>query len=433
MFEKQALTNNRPIYFALTFAMCMSAFTVDVALPALPDILKHFGAPDANGHQVLGFYLLGLAIGQIPIGFLSDRYGRLPVFYTCLIVFILLAAVTVFSTSIEMLLAARLAQGFVGASGPVLARAIARDITSGRELAKLTSLLVSSLAISTLVAPVFGAIMMEFWGWRSTFALSLVMGVITLLLFTLFVKETNPVATALKGFPAESNSLLNSLIQQFLTSLRAFTSSPQSLWGTGLVSLTFFAYLAIVSGIAQVVVDVYGMSSRHVAMVFGGAVVFYLASAQAGRYALRYYSSIQLMKLGFWGYFVSVLMCALILWGDSLGVWLGPWLDFGKGNWQGFWFFWWALVPFLIGKGLIFSNATAITLEPLPQSAGFASSIFGTIQMLSASSAALLVGYLYARTVESMVLVLLLGALTALILFVAGLKSPKLRSLSGLK
>ena len=398
--------SSRAVHFSLAFAVCLSAFSVDVAIPALSAILQHFDAPDSSGHQVVGFYLIGFAAGQVPLGFLSDRYGRLPVFYGSIAIFIAVSFATVFATSMEMLLWARLIQGFAGAGGPVLSRAIARDIASGRELARLTSLLVSALAVSTLAAPAFGAGLMELWGWRATFGLSLLMGVLSLGFFILFIKETKPGLTRDDG-----------LIEQFFTSAKAFFATPQSIWGTGLVSLTFFAYMGIVAGVSQVVVDVFGMTSRGVALAFGGAVLFYLASAQAGRRALDSYSPLQLIRFGFWGYLVSVCMCALVLWAGC----------------RGFWFFWWSLIPFLVGMGLVFSNATAMTLAPLPESAGFAASILGTLQAFSAAFGALLVGFFYDRSVDSMVLVLSTGSLTAFILFWLGIRSPTLHPSTGTK
>lgn len=386
---------SRSVQFTLAFTVCLSAFAVDVSLPAIPDILQHFQAPDVKGHQVIGFYLIGFAAGQIPLGFLSDRYGRLPVFYASVLLFILVSAVTAFAESIEVLLWARLIQGFAGAGGPVLSRAIARDISGGKDLARLTALLVAALAISTLAAPVFGAVLMELWGWRATFALSLAMGVLSLLFFVLFVRETNQKSAETEG-----------LVRQFVVSVQSFVSAPKTLWAVGLVSLTFFAYMAIVSGISQVVVDVYGMPSRNVAFVFGGAVFFYLLATQVGRQVLDAYSSLKLVGFGLLGYLLSALMCAFMLFS----------------GYQDFWFFWWSLIPFLLGMGLVYSNATSIALEPLPRTAGFAASILGTVQIVSAAIGALIVGYFYERTVASMVWVLLIGNLSTFILFWSGLR-----------
>lgn len=390
---------SKSIQFTLAFTVCLSAFAIDVSLPAIPDILQHFDAADARGHQVIGFYLIGFAAGQIPLGFLSDRYGRLPVFYISILLFILFSAVIVFATSMEILLWARLMQGFAGAGGPVLSRAIARDLSSGKELAKLTSLLVLALTVSTLAAPVFGALIMEFRGWRATFALSLVMGILSLLLFAVFLGESKEKASATEG-----------LVGQFVLSSRSFFSEAQSIWGVGLVSLTFLAYIAIVSGISQIIVDVYAMPARNVAFVFGGAVLFYLLSTQIGRWALNFCSSLKLIGIGLTGYLLSSLMCVLILWG----------------GYQGFWFFWWSLIPFLVGMGLVFPNATAITLEPLPKAAGFSASILGTLQIFSAAIGSFLVGHFYERSVESMIWVLLLGSVGVMILFRVGLKFLKL-------
>lgn len=327
------------------------------------------------------------------MGLLADRFGRLPILYAGILVFLLASILTVAATSMQMLLVGRFVQGVSSATAPVIARAMARDIAEGQELAKLTALLVTSLAVSTLLAPVFGSAALYLFGWRATYAVCVLMGIVTLILMHRYLSETH-----------RDEEVTVTLGHQLVQSFRAFFNSRQAVWGSALVALTFFAYMSIVAGLAQIVVDVFGMSAVAVGIVFGAAIVFYVLSAKLGRLLIGRFSTLQLLQTGFAGYAISAVMCAAILL-----------FDIG-----GFWMFWWSLIPFLIGMGLIFSNATAIALEPLPKVAGFAASILGTLQIGFATIGAGLTGIFYDRSTDSLLVVLLSGSVAAVVVFLAG-------------
>lgn len=373
--------------------VCLAAFAIDVSLPAIPETIAFFGAADSSGQQIVALYLAGYALGQIPMGLLADRFGRLPILYAGVLVFLLASILTVAATSMQMLLVGRFVQGVSSATAPVIARAMARDIAEGQELAKLTALLVTSLAVSTLLAPVFGSAALYLFGWRATYAVCVLMGIVTLILMHRYLSETH-----------RDEEATVTLGHQLVQSFRAFFNSRQAVWGSALVALTFFAYMSIVAGLAQIVVDVFGMSAVAVGIVFGAAIVFYVSSAKLGRLLIGRFSALQLLQTGFAGYAISAVMCAAILL-----------FDIG-----GFWIFWWSLIPFLIGMGLIFSNATAIALEPLPKVAGFAASILGTMQIGFATIGAGLTGIFYDRSTDSLLVVLLSGSVAAVVVFLAG-------------
>ncbi|MEM9334151.1 MAG: MFS transporter [Pseudomonadota bacterium] len=343
------------IEFTLAFVVCLSAVAVDISLPAIPDILTDLDAPAAYGQWIVGIYLLGYAIGQIPFGVLADRVGRLPALRLGLLLFTLSSFATVLANSIEVLLVARCVQGIGGASASVLARAIVRDISSGDELTRLTAVLVASLAIATLLAPLFGSAIIHAADWSMVFSVSVIMGVAALPLTGTQLSET-----------LARNEAGVDVFQQLRASALAFWCSRQSVWAAAVVGFTFFAYMGIVAGIAQVVVDAYGLSSVAVGLVFSGAVVFYvLAGRLGGRYAQRA-GTRSLLKIGVVFMAISAVTCSLVLWIQPVD----------------FWFFWFALLPFFIALGLVFPSATAMALEPLPEVAGFAASILGTFQIL---------------------------------------------------
>lgn len=114
----------------------VAALTVDLSLPAVPSMVEALATNLSAGQLIVGVFMAGMALGQIPAGLVSDRIGRLPVLYVGMSLFTVAAMVAAVATNIELLLAARLVQGFGAAAAVVLSRAIVRDIASGKEAAK---------------------------------------------------------------------------------------------------------------------------------------------------------------------------------------------------------------------------------------------------------------------------------------------------------
>ena len=113
--------------------------------------------------------MIGMACGQIPAGLLGDRFGRLPTLYGGMGLFAIAGTVAAFSNSIDVLLAARFVQGIGAASAIVLSRAIVRDVSHGKESARLMSLMTMIFTAAPVLAPTVGAIMVAQWGWRAPF------------------------------------------------------------------------------------------------------------------------------------------------------------------------------------------------------------------------------------------------------------------------
>lgn len=145
----------RPGTFALTVLLAalsaIGPLTTDMYLPSLPDIALSLGASTARVQFTISAYLIGFAIGQIFYGPLSDRYGRKPVLLAAMGLYCVATLFCALSTSIEMLIAARVAQAIGGSGGIVLARAIVRDIyarnRAGRELSAVAFMGASTLLI----------------------------------------------------------------------------------------------------------------------------------------------------------------------------------------------------------------------------------------------------------------------------------------------
>lgn len=170
--------------------IALSAVAVDISIPAIATTVEQLGAQARQGHYIIMMYVLAYALAQIPVGLLADRYGRRPVLFAGLLIFTVAGVVTTFTNDIETLIFWRFIQGIGGSVGPVLARTIARDLFSGKELARVFSTLMSMIAFLTMIAPFLGSVLMLIFGWRAVYASTVIIGVITTVVVYFFVPET---------------------------------------------------------------------------------------------------------------------------------------------------------------------------------------------------------------------------------------------------
>lgn len=178
--------------FMVIFLAALTAFgpfVTDFYLPAMPAQAKDLNASAALTQAGLSASMWGLAIGQLIVGPLSDRKGRKVSLLCSLAVFCVATIACVFSPTMEFFVAARFVQGLGGAGGIVLAKSIATDLYSGRDLAKFLSIIGAVQGLAPVLAPICGALVNEYLNWRDIFVVLLAIGVV-LLISTLFFRET---------------------------------------------------------------------------------------------------------------------------------------------------------------------------------------------------------------------------------------------------
>ena len=271
----------RPGTFALTLLLAaltaLGPLSIDMYLPSLPEIGRALAAPTASVQLTISSYLIGFAAGQIIYGPVSDRYGRRPVLFGALAVYVVGVGICAATPSIDPLIVARFLQGIGGSGAIVLARAIVRDLYSGVRAARELSLMGSISAFAPIVAPMIGGLLQTQFGWRANFVLMAAAAVIALAMAIRLLPET----------------------------LRQRSAEPFSLvWlGKGYLSLlrhrSFVAYLAIltisyaglfawISGAAVVLEGIYGMSAVTFGFTFAlGAAGYMTGAAGAARLVQR--------------------------------------------------------------------------------------------------------------------------------------------------
>ena len=254
-----AMTKGRQLWLTVFLGLmtAMAPLSTDMYLPALPTMQVDMGISASLAQMTLTMTMLGMALGQIFAGPLSDRYGRKGPLTIGMLVFTLTTVGCVLAENINIFLFFRFMAGFAGASGIVIARAIARDVCEGPELTKFFAMLMMVNGLAPILAPVIGGQILLFTSWRGVFVMLVLVGIFQLLA-TLMYQETLPVAKRIPGLKD------------------SFAKFPQLLkdryfLGHCLVQCfvfgAFFSYLAGSSFIFQ---NIFHVSPQTYSLIFGG-------------------------------------------------------------------------------------------------------------------------------------------------------------------
>lgn len=190
------MTRNSKIYILLTIGTvsALGPFVTDFYLPSLPALAGYFTTTASLVQLSLTFSMIGLAVGQLLIGPLSDKYGRKRPLMHSMVLFCISTICCILSPNIYIFLFFRLIQGLSGAGGVVISKAIAADLYEGMELSRFFSILSAVQGLAPICAPILGGIMLEYMDWRGIFAVLLAIG-IALTLVLLKFRESQPETT----------------------------------------------------------------------------------------------------------------------------------------------------------------------------------------------------------------------------------------------
>jgi MFS transporter, DHA1 family, multidrug resistance protein len=359
----------RPGTFALTLLLAalttIGPLSIDMYLPSLPEIGRSLAAPTSQVQLTISSYLIGFAAGQLVYGPLSDRYGRRPVLFAALAVYVVGTGICAGAFSIGPLIAGRFLQGVGGAGSNVLARAIVRDLYSGVRAARELSLMGSIMAFAPIVAPMIGGVLQTQFGWRANFILMVVAAVIVFAAASQLLPET------LRQRSAERFSL--AWLGKGYVSLLRHRSFVAYL---GIMTIGYAGLFAWISGAAVVLEGRYGMSAVTFGFTFAlGAAGFMAGAAGAARLVQRLGLD-RVMGLG-----VALLAAG----GSGFAVIVATQITNGL----------WLIVMmaiYLAGLGLAMPQAMAGALTPFPERAGMAASLLGVVQQSAAAAAAAVIG-----------------------------------------
>nr|WP_245556206.1 multidrug effflux MFS transporter [Actinopolyspora mortivallis] len=360
-------TLRRKARFALILGglTAFGPLTIDMYLPALPQLTEELHASSAQGQLTLTAVLLGLAFGQLAAGPISDAVGRRTPLLVGLVVYLTASVLCAVSGDIHTLTVLRALQGFGAAAGMVIARAAVRDLYSGVEAARFFSALMLVTGLAPVLAPVIGGQILAHTTWRGVFVVLSGFAVTLLLVTLLALPETKPRRwrTPLR-------------VGATLRTFGGLLSTPSFLGNALAAGLAMAAMFSYISGSSYVLQDIHGLSPQTYSLVFGMNAVGLVAGGQANaRLVGRVATESQLLLTALVGCTLAgLVLVSAVLLGLPLPVLLA------------------GLFVMISGLGFVLPNTTMLALAEHREVAGSASALLGVSQFVVGALAAPLVG-----------------------------------------
>ncbi|WP_455936141.1 multidrug effflux MFS transporter [Haemophilus sp.] len=232
-------------------------FVVDLYLPSLPQLASFFETSASMTQLTLTTAMIGLAVGQLLLGPLSDKFGRKKPLIISLVIYIISTVLIVFSSNIEMMIVLRVIQGLSSAGSVVISRAVATDLYRGREMTRFFGLLMTINGIAPIISPILGSLLLEYISWKGVFVFLALIGVIVLL-FCFRLKESLSIENRLQGSIFATFSTFGVIIKNRL--FMSYVGIESFLLGA------MFAYIAASPFILQ---SFYGLSAFIFSLCFG--------------------------------------------------------------------------------------------------------------------------------------------------------------------
>ena len=382
---------SRPLIASLAILSMAGPLATDMYLPGFPEMRDDLSAPSSLVQVTLTSFMIGMAVGQLFWGPLSDRFGRRGPLLFATTAFVLTSALAAMSGSIWLIIVFRLIQGFAGSAGVVISRAIARDLADGAQLARLFSLIGVVISLAPIAAPIVGGLLDNVIGWRGVMWVIFLVAILMAACAYFFVPESLPTE-------ARSDGGFLSLRTDVVTVVRdipflGYTAA--AVFGFGVV----FTFISSSSVVYQ---DIYGMSNVEFTLFFAinglgtlamGLVNTRLVSRVSSRTLLSIALAIMLVGS-------AVMAAASVLW-QPISLWM--------------------LVPLLLittsMNPLVMANASTLGLSRHGRAAGMASALMGTFQFAIAGAVAPMVTITGQVSLTSMGVVMMICAAIALIGF----------------
>lgn len=341
----------------LGLMIAIGPLSIDMYLPALPAMAQDFGVATRWIANSVPAYFVGLVVGQLFYGPLSDRIGRIRPLYVGTLVYVVACVICATTTSVAVLFAGRTLQALGACVGAVVIRAMIRDRLDPTQMAKAFSLMTLVMGIAPILAPSLGSLLLHISSWRTIFWFLAGFGVLLLVLTKLFLHETLPIA--------RRNALpLRQVVQQYADLLKDARFRYPAV-GAGLLMGSMFVYI---SAAPQLIMEEYGVSATHFSWIFGMNAAGFIGLTQVNQWLVGRFKLVQLLRVGA---LIQVIAAGVLM---TLG------LLFGTHAWL------WAVLASIFcciaGLGLTQPNAGAIALAFQKHRAGMASALQGSLNFI---------------------------------------------------
>lgn len=378
------MSNTKPpssslIILILGALTALGPFSIDMYLPAFPEIAVDFATTVARVSLSLSSYFIGLAFGQLMYGPLLDRFGRKKPLYAGLALYIVTSVGCLAVGSIEGLVGLRFIQAIGGCVAGVASMAIVRDLFPPQEGAKVFSRLILILGVSPLLAPTIGGYLASHFGWHSVFLVLAAIALLQLLAVIFLLPESHR--------PDETVSLkIKPIAKTFLTILK----QPQFYTYVISGAVAFSGLFAYLAGSPIIFMDIFKVSAQVYGWIFALISVGLITASQLNVVLLKRYKNTQILHAGLLGQAViGVIMLVTTM------------LD-----WYNLYSLVFLFFAFLSCVGFTNPNSASLALAPFPKTAGSASALMGFLQMGIGALVSMAVGVLGLQEVFSIILIL---------------------------
>lgn len=371
----------------------LGPLSIDMYLPAFPEIARDFSTTVSKVSLSLSSYFIGISLGQLFYGPLLDRFGRKKPIYVGLLFYIAASLACLTTRSIETLVGIRFLQALGGCAAGVGSMAMVRDLFTTKESAKVFSLLILILGVSPLLAPTVGGYLSTAFGWHSVFIVLAVVAALILTVVALFLPESHP--------PDKSVTLkFKPIMQRFWGILH----NPQFYTYVFSGAVAFSGLFSYLSASPIIFMDMFGVSPQVYGWIFAIISVGLISTSQLNVILLKHFQNEQILKAGL---FLQMTAGLIYLALTYLGL-------FNLTS---------TIVFFFVALsclGLTNPNAGALALAPFPKNAGSAAALMGFLQMGFGALAAMVVGLLEVKQLLTIIAMMAISSLLAFFILIYG-------------
>ncbi|MBP0493201.1 multidrug effflux MFS transporter [Roseomonas indoligenes] len=367
----------------LGFLTAINPISTDMYLPGFPQMEAEFGTGQGGAQLTLATWFVGLAVGQVTQGTLSDRFGRRGPLIVGTVVYTLATVGCALAPSMGWLAAFRFMEAFGASASSVIPRAVVRDKVTGLEAARIMSRLILVMGAAPILAPSLGGALLGVADWRAIFWVMAGYGAVSGLLVWWLLPDTLPPERRLRlGFGALMRNYGRVLTEPvFLT---------HALMG----ATVMFSMFAYISGAPAVYIEYFGIPPGRFAILFGMGAVGFIGGAQLNPWLVGRFGANRVLSAGAIAFLTSAAALVLLVWT----------------GWGGFWGFFFPVFAMLASGSMIMPNSAVGGLARHGQRAGTASALLGTLQFAVAALGSVAVGHFANGTPRPVAAVILAGA-----------------------
>jgi DHA1 family bicyclomycin/chloramphenicol resistance-like MFS transporter len=386
---------NDKFYLILILGMltAIGPFSIDMYLPAFPDIAKGLHTTVAQVTLTLSSFFIGISFGQLLYGPLLERFGRKRPLYAGLCIYLIASIGCALAASVNALILLRLLQAVGGCVGMVAARAMVRDLFEVKENAKVFSMLMLVVAVSPIIAPTLGGYITSGLGWRYVFVMLVIVNIIVIISAYFLLPESKK--------PDPNFSLRPGPI---LKNFSGVITHPQFYTYALTAAISASGLYAYIGGSPHVFMEIFHVTEKQYGWIFALIAMGLIGASQVNSLLLRNYTSAELIRIA--------LICQSVIGITMVCLTLFGWSDLFVTIFL--------IFMFLCTQGFVFPNASALSLASFGHTAGSASALLGGIQMTIGACSSALVSLLQDHTALPMMGVMAFCAITALSVFSFG-------------